>query len=53
VLRAIRPIAKGEQVRKLTKIEMCYAWCCLVWFIRLFLENGICKSFDLLIKVVW
>lgn len=25
VLRAIRPIAKGEQVRKLTKIEMCYA----------------------------
>lgn len=25
VLRAIRPIAKGEQVRKLLNIEMCYA----------------------------
>jgi len=25
VLRAIRPISKGEQVRKLPKIEMCYA----------------------------
>lgn len=30
VLRAIRPISMGEQVRKLPKIEMCYAWCCLV-----------------------
>jgi hypothetical protein len=35
----------GEQVRKLPKIEMCYAWCCLVWFIQLILENNIWKAF--------
>lgn len=39
VLRAIRPIAKGEQVRELLNIKMCYIRWYSIFFIQFILEN--------------
>lgn len=51
VLRAIRPIARGEQVRELLNIKMCYMQLCLVLSIHLILENKTCKVYDFSINI--
>jgi hypothetical protein len=51
VLRAIRPIARGEQVRELLNIKMCYMQLCLVLFIHLILQNKTCKVYDFSINI--